>query len=391
MVMHIHTLRSGFAQRAFQGLVILALIAFSAIVLADTSDDEQLRAEMEEAREQLDDAAQRVAKLSRKMAGGEVARVVKRMSVGRRKAMLGVRIDDAKDGEGVRIQSVTPDGPAERAGVKAGDLLHSINSVDLTTGSSSEAIEDLLKTLRELEPNDVAALSLRRDGRPLNVDVTTESVAKALPRFGAYTDSEGNLKHVGEMLEKLAINLPNIHADIDIDGEISRFNFDAGEIEDLKQLPKRLEEAMGKLSGSGPVIAMLGGSSGLGHKFRFAPVTQGLGNYFGVDRGVLLTAVPDDDALGMQEGDVLLSVNGKAVNSRHDLNAAFARAEEGENLTVELVRQRESLTLDVMAPGSPWSRAWKCRTEDDADGERKRCESKDGRSYSFRFSVDDDE
>ena len=62
-----------------------------------------------------------------------------------------------------------------------------------------------------------------------------------------------------------------------------------------------------------------------------------------------------------------------------------------ENLAVELVRQRESLTLDVTAPGSPWSRAWKCRTEDDADGERKRCESKDGRSYSFRFSVDDDE
>ncbi len=390
MVMHTQTHTPGIARRALQGLLLLTLITFSAMVVADTAEDERLRAEMEEARQQLDEATQRMAEISRKMAGGEVARVVKRMSLGQRKAMLGVRIDDALDGEGVRINSVTPDGPAERAGVQKGDLLRSINGVSLTSGTNSEAIDDLLKTLRKIEPEEVASLVILRDGREMNIDVKTESVAEALPRFGTFTDSEGNVKHVGEMLENLAIRLPNISAGFEVDGKHSQFSFDGSAIEDLNQLPQRLEEAMGKLAGSAPVIAMLGGSSGLGHKFRFAPVTSGLGGYFGVDRGVLLTAVPEEGALGMQEGDVLLSINGEPVDSKYDVNAAFAQADEGETLAVELVRQRESITLDVTAPGNPWGRAWKCRTEEDADGERKRCESKDGRSYSFRFSLDDD-
>jgi len=377
------------AKRMLQILALFALLAFSINVLADNDEDKRLREQMVEAQEQLDEAARRVAELSRQMSGGEVARVVKRMSVGHRKAMLGVRIDDAKAGDGVLIESVTKEGPAERAGVEAGDLVQSINGTDLTSGSRSDAIEGLLKTLKGLEPNDVASLGIRRDGRNFDIDVTTESVAKALPRFGAFTDAEGNLRQVSEILENLAIDLPDMHADIQIDGDFSKFELDEGQVEELRQLPKRLEEAMGKLSSSGPVIAMLGGFTGLGHKFHFAPVTPSLGDYFGVKRGVLLTAVPANNTQGLEEGDVLLTINAKPVDSRHDVHAEFARAEEGDTLAVELVRQRQSLIVDVVKPASSWGRAWKCLSGDNTNKERKSCISKDGSSFSFRFSTDD--
>ncbi|MFK8030722.1 MAG: PDZ domain-containing protein [Gammaproteobacteria bacterium] len=376
-------------KRAFQTFAVLTVLVIGYNAFGDSSDDAELRTQMAEAQAQLDAAAQRIAELSRKMSGGEMARVVKRMSVGKRKAMLGVRLGDAKDGQGVRIRSVTDEGPAERAGVEAGDFVQSINSVQLTGGSSSDAIENLLKTLKQLEPNDVASLRIMRDGRTINIDVTTESVAQALPRFGAVAESEDKLNQVSDILEFLPFDIPEIHADIMIDGDLSQFELDADDIEDLKQLPKRLEEAFGDLSTSAPVIAMFGGSSGLDHDFRFAPVTPGLGDYFGVKQGVLVTAVPDDNAHGIQEGDVLVSIGGNPVLSKHDIHAAFADVDEGESMAVELVRQRQSLTVDVVAPESSMSRVWKCLSNDGSKAERKRCLSKNGSSFSFSFDTDD--
>lgn len=382
--------RSSVSQRLFQACALGALLAASTATFAQSETEASLKEQMAEAQAELDEAAQRIAELSRQMAGGEVARVFKRVSVGERKAMLGVRIDNADEGEGVLIKSVTSDGPAERAGVEPGDVLRSFNGEDLTGMSSRDAIKSLMRALKQLEPADVARLDVLREGRNMTIDVTTESVSQSLPRFGHFTSDDGSTFELSQMLEKLSIELPEVHADIMINGDLTEFDLDLNEFEDLKQLPKRLEEAMGKLSGSGPVIAMLGGSAGLSHQFRFAPVTPGLGNYFGVDRGVLVTAVPDDKTLGLLEGDVLLSINGDAVESKHDVYAVFAQAEQGETLSVELVRQRESLTLDVAAPKNSWGKAWSCTNEKGEGKDFERCESKDGSAFSFRFSTDDE-
>ncbi|MEM7081227.1 MAG: PDZ domain-containing protein [Pseudomonadota bacterium] len=371
--------------RAVSAFVVLFV---TASVTAQSDNEQALREQMKEAQQQLDEAAQRVAKLSRQMSGGEVARVVKRMRVGERRAMLGVQIQQAEEGEGVRIGTVTTNGPAAVAGLEANDLVTRFNDVDLRGKDGSDAIHNLLQALKQMEPGDVANLKIIRDGRPLTVAITTGSVEEVMPTFGDFAVAAGKWEGMDEMMAKLADKLSGFEANIDFDGDVMHFEFDDSQIEELKLLPKRLEEAMGGWANGGPVIAMMGGPGGLGHGFRFAPVTPSLGSYFGVDRGVLLTAVPDDEALGFQEGDVLLSVNGEAVNSRGDVHALFASADEGDRLAVEIVRQRESITLDVAVPENAWGRGWRCLSEEGDDSQGKRCVSRDGDAFSFKFDSD---
>jgi S1-C subfamily serine protease len=71
-------------------------------------------------------------------------------------------------GSGLLVQGVLAGGPAERAGVLAGDLLIGLEGVTQGVGKSiSEQIEGL-------SPDAICHLSLLRDGRLLKVDVRPE-------------------------------------------------------------------------------------------------------------------------------------------------------------------------------------------------------------------------
>jgi serine protease Do len=74
----------------------------------------------------------------------------------------------ARLGSGLLVQGVLAGGPAERAGVLAGDLLIGLEGVTQGVGKSiSEQIEGL-------SPDAICHLSLLRDGRLLKVDVRPE-------------------------------------------------------------------------------------------------------------------------------------------------------------------------------------------------------------------------
>ena len=83
--------------------------------------------------------------------------------------MLDVRADKDRDRLGARISSVTPDGPADRAGLKAGDIITRFNGEALGGAPSDDEEESgpaqkLMKLARKLEPGDTAAVEYRRDG-----------------------------------------------------------------------------------------------------------------------------------------------------------------------------------------------------------------------------------
>ena len=66
-----------------------------------------------------------------------------------------------KDSKGVIVNDLTVDGPAERAGLKRGDVILSVN------GRSIESQDDLRLTISEMAPGTPANLEVSRDGKPM--------------------------------------------------------------------------------------------------------------------------------------------------------------------------------------------------------------------------------
>ena len=87
---------------------------------------------------------------------------------------LGVSVEDVptaagearKHNEGVVIASVDPRGPGARAGLQGGDIVLAVN------GIAVDSAHDLIKAVSATSPGSSVRLSLRRQGRTLDVSVT---------------------------------------------------------------------------------------------------------------------------------------------------------------------------------------------------------------------------
>ena len=92
-------------------------------------------------------------------AAGETA------SAERESAWLGVWLTDALDG-GVEVVAVVPQGPAQRAGVRSGDLILEVDATAITDQQSLGAL------LAERRPGERVSLSLLRSGDAVQIAVT---------------------------------------------------------------------------------------------------------------------------------------------------------------------------------------------------------------------------
>lgn len=84
-----------------------------------------------------------------------------------------------------------------------------------------------------------------------------------------------------------------------------------------------------------------------------ARLTPGLGRYFGTDTGVLVVRAPPDRALGLEDGDVILSVGGrKPLDSSHVIRI-LASYDPGEKVTLEVMRQHRRISVVATMPAEP--------------------------------------
>lgn len=103
------------------------------------------------------------------------------------RAVLGVtlRAGSSKDTAGVTVEEVEADGPAAKAGLKAGDVITAINGISLKV--AKEDAEDLAlvglaqrrlqRAMAKVKPGEAVALQLRSGGQSRSVSVTTVSEA----------------------------------------------------------------------------------------------------------------------------------------------------------------------------------------------------------------------
>ncbi|WP_245967083.1 S1C family serine protease [Sphaerisporangium album] len=101
-----------------------------------------------------------------------------------KKSRIGVQLDPDYQGEGVRIATtaeqgqppVVPGGPADKAGMKPGDVILAID------GNPVSDQAELIVAIRSKAPGDTVTLKFRRDGRDMTASVTIDAVPVPTPQ-----------------------------------------------------------------------------------------------------------------------------------------------------------------------------------------------------------------
>jgi S1-C subfamily serine protease len=82
----------------------------------------------------------------------------------------------------------------------------------------------------------------------------------------------------------------------------------------------------------------------------FASLTPGLGRYFGAEQGVLVVRAPADASLGLQDGDVIVTIGGREPeNGRHAMRI-LRSYQPGEAVELKILRDRRAQTLNAKVP-----------------------------------------
>ncbi len=284
--------------RIIPPLIAAFVLAVAAMpVVAQGADEASLDRRLADAQRRLEDAAREVAELSGEMAGPDATREFEVFLGGPRRAMLGVNLGGAEpNGGGVRVEGVSPGGPAAEAGVKAGDVIVAIDATRVTTG------RELVKAMESVEPGQKVALDVRRDGKPVKLEVE----ARPLDRL-FFAGPGGGLPGV--------VPLP----------------------------------AMPPMAGHG----WLGDSHWLLDEWgdaELVTLTPGLGRYFGADKGVLVARAPEDSSIGLQDGDVILAIGGREPqNGRHAMRI-LRSYQPGETIEIRILRDRRAQTVKGKVP-----------------------------------------
>lgn len=287
-----------------------------------------------EARADLARAAARVAELSRPGAGAGKVHVEQRIL---RRPVIGVLLTPDEEA-GVRISGVTPGSAAASAGLRSGDRLLSVAGSRILGSDGSLRVDNARRLLREAEAGKPVRLGYVRGGRSASVEVTP----RLDERVYMWSGDDGSL---GKFEAPVTIRR---HKDGRLDIESRGF-----EIEPGMGIAPQIHREIVRIGADGscrgedcraPRLLSALRWNGL----NLASVDARLGRYFGTDRGVLVLS---SGALeGLQAGDVIQRVDGKAVTSPREVMAALRGKPDDARVAVDYLRDRKPVSAQVTVP-----------------------------------------
>lgn len=190
-----------------------------------------------------------------------------------------------KDKRGVLITEVVDKSPAEKAGLKEGDVITEFD------GKPVDDTNDLTRFVRRCEPGSEVQVKIMRQGKAQTIKVAIGKLRRYYPHISV--------------------------------GPLVLLSFT-------------------------PYRFFLGGRLGL----QVQNLNPSLGEYFQREsgKGVLVLDVQEDslaEEAGFLPGDVIISIDGEAVENTEDLFDILREAEEGDKLTFEILRKGKSQKLTV--------------------------------------------
>jgi S1-C subfamily serine protease len=74
-------------------------------------------------------------------------------------------------------------------------------------------------------------------------------------------------------------------------------------------------------------------------------LNPGLAEYFGATRGVLVTDVHEDSALGLEAGDVILSIGDREATDPERVRSLLTTYDDDEAITLDILRDRREMSV----------------------------------------------
>ncbi len=226
------------------------------------------------------------------------------------RARIGVLVNTVSNSEtdklGAKLDGVTPGGPAERAGLKAGDIITRFNGTSLARVSAENEDESgpgtkLIELVGDLDPGDTVRVDYRRGSDTKTATIVTD---------------EQNTMWRGEAPSIARLELPD-------------------------RMPMApMQEGFAFCFGDAWCDLDL------------VTLSPELGEYFGTREGILVVKAPGDSALPLKGGDVILSIGGRKPTSPAHSMRILRSYDVGETVSLEIMRheRRQTVTWTVPRP-----------------------------------------
>lgn len=308
--------------------LLLGVIAHSGTAIADhheagEKDVKERRTKIAVRQAELQMLAEELAENSMELAALEglepaiEARIRKAIVTGGR-PMLGIEIgplgDEAGAVQGVSVRAVNPDGPAEQAGLLAGDTITQIVGKPLSASSSAEAQRVLMAMMSEQEAGKPVDLTVLRDGERKTITVLPR--ASGVEVFGFSGQHPMNFEFGLDGALGAPVAMP---------GGVRSFVID-----------RYMSAAQRQWDG-----------------IELTELTPGLGKYFAVDHGLLVVRKREHaQTLTLEEGDVILKIDDREPSSVDHAMRILRSFDVGESLDISVMRdkRRRKLTMTIPDP-----------------------------------------
>ena len=225
---------------------------------------------------------------------------------------------------GAEIVAVTPGSSADEAGLQAGDVIIAWNGEMLghpgeeSGWTSAGASRELVARSRELEEGESVTLRFLRDKEELEVTLvarTIEFPARLVTGLDGSPDVHYRVAPVGSWQSAQPWFLPRGWLDMEL-----------------------------------------------------VEINPELGNYFGSDTGVLVVRGPvGDETLGLAGGDVILRIGDREVENPEHVMRILRSYEPDEELSVDIVRHGQSMTLTGTVPETSFQLDYRFREQEEAE------------------------
>jgi len=230
-------------------------------------------------------------------------------------AKMGVYVaterDEATDSVGARLDEVVPDGPADRAGLRSGDIITKANGESLARISRRDTSpgSKLIEIKDELDVGDTLQVEYLRGTEARTADIVLEEL-------------EPSAWSIRSTVEPRVLVAPRI----------------AG---DESRVTVRVPE----------VVTEWGGWGFRGWlDVELVKLDEDLGQYFGTTEGLLVIRGSEEGELDLRSGDVILNVDGREPASQSHLLRIMRSYEAGEDMNIEIMRNRTRQTVTVTVP-----------------------------------------
>src|SRR5438093_1053587 len=200
---------------------------------------------------------------------------------------------------GAKIEGVTPGGPADKAGLKVGDIITKFNGTSLAAVKAEDEDESgpgkkLVELARKLEPDDTVQVEYRRGSDPKQVTLVAANLG---PRF-------------------------------------------------QMEMPGPPDIAVAPMLGMDH-FEMFGSPWG---NLELVSLNADLGEYFGTKEGVLVVKAPADSSLPLKGGDVITSIGGRKPANPSPAMRILRSYEKGETVSIEILRKQKRMSLTWKVP-----------------------------------------